>query len=241
MKKYILLFDFDGTLVDSMPCFSKTMYRVLDDSAIPYPKNIIEILTPLGYVGSAEYMIKTLGAKDTAENLISKMYTYAYEGYANEIVLKDGVKEFLIAAKKLGYSLNVLTASPHKMLDVCLKRNGVWELFDRVWSCEDFNTTKADTNIYVRAAKELSVTVDKVAFFDDNLHAVETAKQAGAFTFGVYDESGKAFAAQLKSVSHLYLETLKDADKVIFNYIFVCFIYRYNPNNPHSKCECRHK
>ena len=119
--------------------------------------------------------------------------------------------------KRLGYSLNVLTASPHTVLDVCLKRNGVWELFDRIWSCEDFGTTKADPKIYVSAAKELSVEVQKIVFFDDNLRAIETAKTAGALTVGVYDESGKAFTDQLKSVCHLFLYSFKDAEKEIIN------------------------
>lgn len=216
-NKYVLLFDFDGTLVDSMPCFSKTMLRVLDEYSLPYPENIIEILTPLGYVGSAEYMINTLGAKEDVKKLIYKMHDYAYDGYANEITLKDGVKDLLSEFKRLGYSLNVLTASPHKVLDVCLKRNGVWELFDRIWSCEDFNTTKSDPEIYIRAAEKLSVSIENLVFFDDNIRAVETAKNAGALTVGVYDESGKAFTDQLKSVCHLFLYSFKDAEKEIIN------------------------
>lgn len=207
MKKYVLLFDFDGTLVNSMPCFSDTMYRVIKDTGLSYPENIIEILTPLGYRGSAEYIINTLGAKDSIDSLVAKMHSYAYAGYAEDIMLKDGVKDFLFSLKDAGYSLNVLTASPHKMLDVCLKRNGVFDLFDNVWSCEDFNTTKSDPQIYVSAAQRLKVDVGRVAFFDDNLHAVRTARDAGAFTFGVYDDSAQAFTDQLMASAHRYLTT----------------------------------
>ena len=123
--------------------------------------------------------------------------------------LKDGVFDFLNGAKALGYSLNVLTASPHRMLDICLKRNGVFDLFDNIWSCEDFGTTKSDTGIYLSAADKLGTKVSEIAFFDDNLHAVTTAKSAGAYTVGVYDDSGKAFTEELKAVAHRYLFTFE--------------------------------
>ncbi len=62
--------------------------------------------------------------------------------------------------KAQGYSLNVLTASPHRMLDACLKRNGIYNLFDNVWSCDDFSTTKSDVQIYHMAAERLHTTVE---------------------------------------------------------------------------------
>ena len=216
-QNYVLLFDFDGTLVNSMPVFAETMLRVINEAAVSYPENIIEILTPLGYHGSAEYMINTLGINESADALVTKMHEYAYDGYANDITLKEGVGALLTSLKDSGYSLNVLTASPHKMLDVCLKRNGVWELFDNVWSCEDFGTTKSDPEIYRAAARRLGTDVSHVAFFDDNVIAVETARRAGAFTFGVYDESGTAFTEKLKATAHCYLDTMVDAKKTVIS------------------------
>ena len=217
-ENFVLLFDFDGTLVNSMPCFSETMYRVINDEKLEYPENIIEILTPLGYVGSAKYITEVLGSKENEASLVKKMHEYAYDGYANSITLKDGVWDFLHSRKADGYSLNVLTASPHKVLDVCLKRNGVWGLFDNVWSCEDFGTTKSDPKIYLSAAEKLGVSVGQVAFFDDNLHAVKTANEAGAFTVGVYDESGKAFTERLRASAHAFIESFTDADLTCLTY-----------------------
>ena len=107
--------------------------------------------------------------------------------------------------KENGASLNVLTASPHITLDACLKRLGLWELFDNVWSCDDFNTTKADPQIYVRAAKKMNTTADKVLFLDDNLNADLTAKTAGMQVCGVYDESSKDYVEQMKAANDYYI------------------------------------
>ena len=52
MKYY--LFDFDGTLVDSMPTFVGVMLRILDENGIKYGSDIVKIITPLGYIGTAK-------------------------------------------------------------------------------------------------------------------------------------------------------------------------------------------
>ena len=69
--KKAYLFDFDGTLVDSMPSFASVMLRVLDEYNIEYGNDIIKIITPLGYHGTAEYFRK-LGKPFLAGALIHK-------------------------------------------------------------------------------------------------------------------------------------------------------------------------
>ena len=55
MKTY--LFDFDGTLVDSMPVFGGVMLKILNEYGIKYGDDILKTITPLGYVGTAKYFI----------------------------------------------------------------------------------------------------------------------------------------------------------------------------------------
>ena len=185
------LFDFDGTLVDSMPTFVSAMLRILDENRIHYDNGIIKIITPLGLNGTAEYYIDQLGVKMSKEQLMSVMKEYMLDAYFHTIPAKKNVPEVLKALKAQGASLNVLTASPHITLDACLKRLGLWALFDNVWSCDDFNTTKADPQIYVLAAKKLNRSVEEVLFLDDNLNADMTAKAAGILIvrFRVFPES----------------------------------------------------
>ena len=203
--KQVYLFDFDGTLVDSMPTYVSVMLRILDEYSVSYGDDIVRIITPLGYRGTAEYY-RTLGVSASVEELMSRMSAYALEAYKTTIPEKEGVGESLRALKARGASLNVLTASPHAALDPCLKRLGLWDLFDNVWSCDDFDTTKADPDIYVRAAQRLGVSVEDVIFLDDNLNAIKTAKRAGMLVFGVYDDSSADCATEMREVSHRYIQ-----------------------------------
>ena len=90
-------------------------------------------------------------------------------------------------------------------LVVCLKRLEMWDLFDNVWSCEDFNTTKADPNIYVMAAERMGTTVDQVLFLDDNPDADKTAKAAGMIVCGVYDASSANYVDQMKEIDDFFI------------------------------------
>lgn len=199
-----LLFDFDGTLVDSMPTYVSAMLRILDENNVPYEKDIVKIITPLGLLGTADYYL-TLGVPLSREEILGLMKKYMLEEYLHNIPAKENVPEVLKALKKRGDSLNVLTASPHVTLDACLKRLGLYELFDNVWSCDDFATTKADPEIYKMAAERLGRKVDEVLFLDDNLNADTTAKQAGMKVCGVYDPSSDEYTEQIKAVCDYYI------------------------------------
>ena len=203
MKTY--LFDFDGTLVDSMPTFSSVMLRVLDKHKVSYPNDIIKIITPLGYAGTGKYFRDTLGLDLPLEEIGKEIYDYALDAYENVILAKENVIEVLHKLKSQGDDLNILTASPHPMLDPCLKRLGIYDLFTNVWSCEDFNTTKADPDIYRMAAKKIGRDIGEIIFIDDNLGADTTAKSAGMIVYGVYDESSKEYVEEIKRIADKYI------------------------------------
>lgn len=206
--KTTYIFDFDGTLVDSMPTWAQKMLRLLDTNGIAYPPDIIRTITPLGDRGTALYFIEKLHLPLSPEEIFRQMDAYAGDAYAHRIPAKPGVPETLRRLRAAGCSLHVLTASPHKMLDVCLRRLGLFDLFDNVWSCDDFDTTKADVKIYTRAAAEIGVPVGDCVFADDNLRAVQTAKAAGMTVVGVFDETSAAEEPAMRAAADLYVRAL---------------------------------
>ncbi len=202
MKNY--LFDFDGTLVDSMPHFASIMLGILEECAIPYPEDIIKTVTPLGIPGTAGYFVK-MGVPLSKEELTRRMVSRLSAAYETTIPAKDTVIETLRELKARGCSLNILTASPHTSLDPCLERLGIFDLFQNVWSSDDFGTTKADPEIYRLAAEKMGAPVSEVIFLDDNLGADKTAKAAGCRVIGVYDDSSREYEGEMRSVCDGYI------------------------------------
>lgn len=207
MKYY--LFDFDGTLVDSMPTYVASMLRILDERNIKYESDIVKTITPLGLNGTAEYYVG-LGVDMPKEKIISVMAEYMMDEYFYRIPAKNNVVDTLKKLRARGASLNILTASPHITLDACLKRLEIYDLFDNVWSCDDFNTTKSDPGIYRLAAERMGENVENVLFLDDNLNADTTAKAAGMKVCGVYDASSDEYTEQIKAVADGYIYDMSE-------------------------------
>lgn len=112
--------------------------------------------------------------------------------------------------KERGDSLNVLTASSHRTLDPCLKRLGIFDIFDNVWSCDDFATSKANPKIYRLAAERLGKAVKDIIFVDDNLGADKTAKSTGMAVYGIYDDSSAEYIDEMKAATDAYVYNFKE-------------------------------
>ena len=198
------LFDFDGTLVDSMGHWARAMLQILDDHGIPYEDNIIEVITPLGLHGTARHFI-SMGMEGTVEEVLEEMNGHLTPLYCDVIPLKESVRECLLAMKAKGIGLHVLTASPHRWLDPCLKREGAFDIFDNVWSCEDFGTGKTNPDIYVQAAARIGVGVEDVTFLDDNINADKAALLSGMRVYGVFDPTSASAEAEMRATCHGYV------------------------------------
>ncbi len=210
MKKKYYIFDMDGTLIDSMPSYGGAVMKYLRINNISHPDDTLKTVTPLGYAGAAKHFIENLGCTATIEEICNDFREFMIDDYKYKIPAKQGVPKALKKLKAQGHSLSVLTASPHITLDPCLKRLGLYELFDHVWSSEDFGMTKAETKIYEECAKKLGTNVENCIFLDDNYNAIETAKKAGMVVYGVYDESSEEYVEDMIRISDKYIRSFDE-------------------------------
>ena len=202
----VYVFDLDGTLVDSMPVGIGIVLGFLDEHGISYPDDIVTTLTPLGYKGSAKYIADHLTGGYEVEKIYEFFKGETLRAYGESIPLKAHVKETLETLKARGACLNVLTASPQLLTDICLKRLQVYGLFDNVWSIDAFGMTKAEEGIYIEAARRIGVHPQDCVMVDDNLNVLKTAKKVGMTTVGVYDDSSKDVMEEMRAVADQYVE-----------------------------------
>lgn len=200
------VFDLDGTLVDSMSHFGAAMTGILDDAGISYGEDLVKTVTPLGYRKTAEYYVNTLGIKDSVDGIVAEIERRLYTAYSEKINLKPGIEKILRTLKEHGARLFVLTASPHLVTDACLKANGVYDWFEKVWSVEDFALTKSDARIFRAVAKEIGCSMHEVHYFDDNVIAVTNARAAGFYVFGIKDLQSAEELATIKANAHIFIE-----------------------------------
>lgn len=203
---YAYLFDFDGTLVDSMPAFESVVLRTLREFDIAHPDNVIEIINPMDTAAKTAYFM-SLGVPAAFPQALGQ---HLYEEYTQTVPAKADVIDTLQELKKRGHSLNILTAGPHLTLDPCLHRLGIWELFDNVWSCDDIGADKSYPETFLKVAERLEKPVSKVFFCDDSPKALRTAKAAGITVCGVYDASAAAYEAEMRELCDKYIHSFKE-------------------------------
>ncbi len=207
-KTYI--FDLDGTLIDSMTPAVKMVLGLLDERGVSYPDDIVNTMLPLGFRGISHYFVERFSLSETPEQLYEIILARARRLYEEEVQAKPKAVETLRAFKARGAHLHVLTASPHAFLDPCLERLGVSALFDNLFSCEDFQRSKGDTQLYVEVAQRIGVRVEDCYVIDDSEHALRTAKRAGMHAIGVYDSYSAQYADAIRAFADGYAYTLDE-------------------------------
>ena len=92
----------------------------------------------------------------------------------------------------------------------------MFDLFDNVWSCDDFNTSKSNPEIYTAVAEKLGVKVEDVLFLDDNYNADKTAKTAGMKVCGVFDESSSEYEQEMRELCDFYAKDFREILSINF-------------------------
>ncbi|MBO5374686.1 MAG: HAD family phosphatase [Clostridia bacterium] len=206
------IFDFDGTLIDSMDMWSRVIYTELDKRGVSYPDDLIKIVTPMGLIKAYEY-VASLDERLSFDEVRDFLDERALYEYSYVIQPKANVIKKLKELKRLGASLNVLTACTHQFLDPCLKRVGIYDMFDNVWSTDDLGMAKSNPQIFKQVASLLKKEPNECLFFDDNIEALRTAKAAGMRAIGVYDETSALYENEIKAFADGYIKDFNEIKK----------------------------
>ena len=187
MDKNFAIFDMDGTLIGSMIFWKKLASEYLGSKGISnIPTDTMEQIKTMTMSESAALFKAEYGLTGDPE---AEMNAMMDEHYRNDIPLKPGVREYLQTLKTRGVRMCVASATAEHLMESCLTRLGVRELFDFLLSCETVGAGKSSPLVYHESAKRLGASPSEIAVYEDALYAVQTAKNAGYYVVGVYDDS----------------------------------------------------
>ena len=186
-----VIFDLDGTIIDSMNVWEEIDFKFLEKRSIVMPKDYMEKINSMSFEESARYTIERFGLNEDTCDLINEWNDMALYEYSNNIKLKPKVKEYLDKLKEDNIKIGLATSSPRKLFETILKNNNVYEYFDVFVSVEDVGRDKRYPDIYLYTAKKLGLSPSECVGFEDILVGVNTLKKVGFQLVGVYDESSK--------------------------------------------------
>ena len=198
------IFDFDGTLVDSMfiwDTFGEDYLRTLGKEP---RENLSETFKTFTLEQAAEYYRKNYGVTLSVEEIVDAVNDMVAEIYRTKVTLKDGVREFLEALKSQGVKMCVATVTDRPIVEDVLCNLGIRDFFTEIFTCAEVGYNKETPHIYRVALEALGTKKDETVVFEDALHALMTAKNDGFTVAAVYDKH-EAKQIEMRSEANYYI------------------------------------
>lgn len=209
-EKKGFIFDFDGTLVDSMWVWDNLLIDFLRRYGYETPQNLLDEVAYMSLEQSSKHVCGLYDLPLTPKQVNQEWNSMIYDGYAHEIMLKPGAGEFLRRLKADGKVLAIATANNSEMTQNCLKNNGIFELFDVLVYADDVGIGKSEPKIYIETLKRMNMRAKDAVLFEDILKALETAKSIGLDVVIAEDNAASNDKEVLKSSADMYISSFEE-------------------------------
>lgn len=184
MKKTTILFDFDGTLADTLPvCFHslREVFREYDGVELDN-ESIVALFGPT----EPDIIRFNLKKQDQAEQAVEQFYSLYDRHHLELVQASQAVREMLIALKQQSYRLGVVTGKAGHSLAISLKHLGLEGMFDVEISGDDVQIPKPHPEGVLLAMKQLDASPEETMFLGDSIADIRAGKSAGVLTIAVH-------------------------------------------------------
>ncbi len=176
---------------------------------------VLERIKAMTMVESAALFIEQFGIPGPPERVAEEMNAVMERHYRNDIPLKSGAAAYLSALNAQGVQMCVATATPEPLARECLARLGILDRFRFVLSCDAVSAGKDRPDVFLEAARRLGQAPEKIAVYEDAFFAAQTAKRAGFYTVGVWDDSAGGRWEQLSALTDETIRNWQEASETI--------------------------
>lgn len=209
MKKGVI-FDLDGTLVNSMRVWENADYVLAERYGFVPDEEYWSKVTSLSFLEGAAYITDRFNLNKTAAEIAGELYDVALNDYKYNIELKPGAEKLLKMLNTDGFKVAIATSNVEEMTHAVLKRNGVFDYINAFVYCDQVGKNKAFPDVYEAAAEALGLKASECYVFEDVPYALEGAKKAGAEVIGVFDEYSAAKEEEMRSKADRYIMSLDE-------------------------------
>jgi phosphoglycolate phosphatase len=196
----LIVFDWDGTLMDSTGTIVKCIQASARDLGLPVPdQRAASYVIGLGLQDAMEAVLPELDPKYYPRMV--ERYRYHYLSQDQELVLFDGVPEMLADLAQQGYFLAVATGKSRVGLNRALDTTRLLSVFDAT-RCADETFSKPHPAMLHELTRELGQDMKRTVMIGDTTHDLQMASNAGAGGIAVH--YGAHTPEELKSQASLY-------------------------------------
>lgn len=206
-----VLFDLDGTLMDSMWVWVDVDEAYIRRYGLTPPEDFNQMIEGMSYTETARYYLRTFPQIDqTLEEIKQEWYSMTLSRYTKEVKLKPGLVPFLKELKKRGIKTGVATSNTRELVDAALKAHGISEYFDTVSTSCEAGAGKPAPDVYLHAAESLAVSPFQCLVFEDVPMGILAGKNAGMRVCAVDDTFSKAQETRKRELADYYIYSYED-------------------------------
>ena len=209
-----VIFDLDGTLIDSMWVWESIDIEYLGRHNIELPKELNREIEGMSFEETAAYFKKRFNLNYSIDEIAKEWNDMAWDKYENEVKLKKGVRKFLKYLKNKNIKTGIATSNSRKLAKVVLESNGIDKYIDTIVTSSEVNKGKPQPDVYLAVAEKLHEKPSKCLVFEDVLNGIIAGKRANMKVCAVYDKASCITEEEKKEAADYYVENM---DEIVFN------------------------
>lgn len=182
-----VIFDLDGTLIDSMGIWKEIDVSFLAEYGYEVPDDLHEAIEGMSFTETAVYFKERFSLPLSLDE-IKRIWTgMAYDKYVHEISLKPGVEVFLPYLERCGCRMAIASSNSRTLIEAILGAHGIDRYFSAIVTGCDVKAGKPAPDVYLEAAKKLGIPAADCVVFEDIPAGIQAGKSAGMHVFAVED------------------------------------------------------
>lgn len=205
------IFDFDGTLFDSMFIWDSIGEIYLRSIGYEPKEDLNKKFKTFSLYQAACYYRSEYGVSLSTDEIMNGVNNMVEKYYKYDVIPKPGVIEFLQQLQKKGVKMCIVTATDRYLVEAALERCGMSDFFSRIFTCTSVGFGKDSPVIYREALKHLGTEKSETVVFEDVVYALRTAKGDKFITAAVFDSSEKE-QNEVRALSDYYINRYSDMD-----------------------------
>ncbi|MEG0075664.1 MAG: HAD family phosphatase [Eubacterium sp.] len=207
-----VIFDFDGTLVDSMGLWHDIDRIYLKRHGQTCPKDLSYEITGKSFTETAEYFKKRFSISDSVDHIMNEWIEMSHDNYLNHITFKPGALAFLEYLHTKYKKIAIATSNNRNTTEAYLKKHGILDYFDALCFTCEVSAGKPDPAVFLKAAELLTVSPSECLVFEDTFEGIQAAKAANMDAIAISDLWQGTQVAKIKALADAYIQDFNSLD-----------------------------